>query len=345
MTNNKIKINLDSLKTRRDWTRHKVKDGHNIFRIAPPFGESSNGYVSRKWQVIWGLIDPASGRVRPFASSMTSEKRCPITEYVNLLKKKADTIKAEMAGEDEDVIKERLTPLNKLISDLNPKTVYVYNAIDKSGAVGLLELKSTAHKQMKAEMAQYVSEYNQDPTSLNSADDDSGVWFDIVRTNGASFRDTAYTVKKCQIKTKKAAGGHSYEDDRSALPESVVESYEKMAYDLSAVYQIKTYDELAAVLEANMPSFIENCPDADLGFSAPVAPTIALAKTKPVTVGKKPVAIRLEEDDEDTIDADVTAPAPATYKTKMPAMATAVKKTPSLEEDDFMRQANALLED
>ena len=85
----KIKINLDSLKTRREWKRHKVKDGSNVYRILPPFGEASNGYPYRKWQIIWGLQDPESGRARPFASSMTSEKKCPVTEYVTALKKKA----------------------------------------------------------------------------------------------------------------------------------------------------------------------------------------------------------------------------------------------------------------
>ena len=61
-SNSKIKINLDSLKSRREWKRHKVKDGHNVFRILPPFGEASNGYPYRKWQIIWGLADLETGR-------------------------------------------------------------------------------------------------------------------------------------------------------------------------------------------------------------------------------------------------------------------------------------------
>src|SRR5271167_1218728 len=130
--NSKIKINLDSLKTRREWTRHKVKDGHNIYRVGPPHGQNSNGYVSHKWQIIWGLVDPESGRARPFASSMTSEKRCPITEYVAELVKKSEAqyVQLMSQGLDEEVVKERLAPLNTLISDLKPKTVYIYNAID-----------------------------------------------------------------------------------------------------------------------------------------------------------------------------------------------------------------------
>jgi hypothetical protein len=145
MSQSNIRINLDSLKARREWKRHKVKDGSNVFRILPPFGDQSNGYAYKKWQIIWGLKDPESGRPRPFASSMTSEKKCPVTEYVQALKKKSESLKAQMAssGLTEEVQKERLGALNKLISDLTPKTVYIYNAVDKAGEVGLLELNST----------------------------------------------------------------------------------------------------------------------------------------------------------------------------------------------------------
>ena len=146
-SNSKIKINLDSLKSRREWKRHKVKDGHNVFRILPPFGEASNGYPYRKWQIIWGLADLETGRMRPFASSMTSEKKCPVTEFVGELAKKAESIKSQLqaAGASDDDIKNRLKDITQLIQDLKPKTVYLYNAVDKAGEVGLLELKSTAH--------------------------------------------------------------------------------------------------------------------------------------------------------------------------------------------------------
>lgn len=224
----KIKLNLDSLKSRREWKRHKVKDGHNVFRILPPFGEASNGYPYRKWQIIWGLTDPESGRARPFASSITSEKRCPVTEYVAKLKVHAEAIESQMkaAGASKEAVNDRLKDLRELINNLSPKTVYVYNAVDKSGEVGLLELKSTAHKAMKSQMNQYIQDYNQDPTSLNSADDDSGVWFDITRQGLG--RDTEYDVKKCQNKVK-TTQGISFVDDRSPLPDSVVENYDNLA--------------------------------------------------------------------------------------------------------------------
>lgn len=325
---NKIKLNLDSLKARREWKRHKVKDGHNIFRILPPFGDSSNGYAYRKWQIIWGLTDPESGRTRPFASSMTSEKRCPVTEYVQSLKKKAEQLRSQLqaSGESEDSIRERLANLNKLITDLNPKTVYIYNAVDKSGEVGLLELKSTAHKKMKNEMIQYIQDYNQDPTSLNSDDSDSGVWFDVIRVGEG--RDTEYDVKKHQNKVKKASGGISFDDDRSPLPESVVENYENMAYDLSSVYQVKSYEELKSILEANMAVLVDLCPDASLDAEQPVAApkTKTTATTGAVVKGTKQVALKLQDlDDEEDVD-----------------LPRKVTKASSVD-DDFLAQADAIL--
>lgn len=264
----KITINLDSLKPKREWKRHKVAPGHNVYRILPPFGDASNGYPYRKWMITWGLVDVETGRLRPFASSLTNEKQCPVFEYVEALTKKAEDIKASMKteGASDVEIKERLKELNKVISNVRPKTVYAYNAINKSGEVGILEIKATAQKQLKELMMGYIKDYNQDPTSLNSADDDSGIWFDFERT-GTGF-DTEYSVSKVQNKIKLQNGKSAFEDDRSALPENVVQDYESLAYDLSTIYQTKSYDELRSVLLANIREIIKTVPDAEVeGFN------------------------------------------------------------------------------
>ncbi len=52
-----IRLNTDSLKERKEWKRHKVNDGDNVFRILPPFGEASNGYPYHRWVIAW-LADP-----------------------------------------------------------------------------------------------------------------------------------------------------------------------------------------------------------------------------------------------------------------------------------------------
>ena len=337
-TNTKIKLNMDSLKTSKEWVRHKVKSGSNIFRILPPFGDNSNGYPYRKWQIIWGLTDPSSGRVRPYASSLISEKRDPVVEFVDDLRARLDEMEGALKGrgmDDKSVQKHpKYARLAKFIRDVSPKTVYLYNAADKAGVVGLLELKSTAHKDMKACMNEYIRDYNQDPTSLNSEEDDSGVWFNVKRT-GEGF-DTEYKVEKVQMKQKTGNGPVSFVDDRSPLPEALVQNYDNLAYDLSAVYKTNTYEDLNEVLQANLDTFYKVCPEANLAVPvdldkdddedeavAPPPKSVSTPSSKPTTK----VALKLQ-------DADDEEEAP-----KAPAK----KATPVDDDDDFMRQADAIL--
>jgi hypothetical protein len=250
-----IKINLDSLnpKSFKKTVRHKVQDGSNIFRILPPFGAESDGYPYKKWNVVWGLVDPTSNRPRPFASSSTYEGRCPVYDYLDTLKTKV--IALNVPGCDEA----KIEALNKFISDLRPKTVYAYNAADKTGQVGVLELKATAHKKILSLMEKYIKDYNQDPTSLDSEVNDSGIWFNITKA-GKGF-DTSYDANKNQMKNKNAAGVLVYEDDRSPLAESIVHNYDSLAYDLGSLYQKISYDELKDILVANILNFAKDLPE------------------------------------------------------------------------------------
>jgi len=346
----KITINQDSLKSRQTWNRHKVKEGSNFFRFLPPFGDESNGYPYRRWVVLWGMTDPESGRMRPYASSITSEQKCPVFEYVEQLQKKAEAMKLSLvsasSAEAED-LKMRFKALNKIISAIRPKTVYAWNAVDKAGMVGLIELKPTAHKQLKTAMAKYIQEYSQDPTSVNSADDDSGVWFNVTRT-GIGF-DTEYKVDKVQMMTR-INNQPTYIDDRSALPESVVNNWQTMVYDLSSIYQVKTYDELKTVLLANMPLIIAESPDAYVvGFepsgavaqqapAAIAAPQPVMQQTaQPVTPSRPvvpKVALKLDSADDDD-HGYVVAP------TRNPAPVAAQKAVSP--HDDIFKMADDIL--
>lgn len=280
-----IKINLDSLspKSFKKTVRHKIQDGTNIFRFLPPFGQNSDGYPYHKWNVVWGLIDPSSGRTRPFASSSTYEGKCPVYDYLDLLKNKVASMST--AGDDS-----KIEALNKFISDLRPKTAYSYNAADKSGQVGVLELKATAHKKVISLMDKYIKDYNQDPTSLSSDATDSGVWFNVTKT-GKNF-DTSYDATKNQIMIKDASGVPVYKDDRSPLAESIVHNYDTLGYDLSSLYQKLTYDELKEILVINLLAASKDLPEllvtgfgleeaeSDASFNQQVAkPTAAVKVT------------------------------------------------------------------
>lgn len=249
-----ININMDSLNPTKfkKTVRHKVLDGDNVYRFLPPFGEESNGYPYRKWNVVWGLIDPNSGRMRPFASPSTYEGRCPVYDYLEILKQKVEELTA--AGQ-----KDKVAEIEKFIGIIRPKSVYAYNASDKSGVVGVLELKSTAHKKVIQLMNEYITQYNQDPTSLSSTPTDSGVWFKITRS-GQGFK-TEYGATKNQTGVKDASGDLVFKDDRSPLADGVVQNFDSLAYDLNNIYQKSSYDELKDVLLANIENAAQTLPE------------------------------------------------------------------------------------
>ncbi len=277
-----------------------------------------------------------------------NEKRDPVVEFVDGLKVRLDEMEGTLKGrgmDDKSVQKHpKFARLAQFVRDISPKTTYLYNAADKSGTIGLLELKSTAHKDMKEKMNKYIRDYNQDPTSLNSADDDSGVWFDVTRT-GEGFA-TEYAVNVVQT-TVKVNGKIMKEDDRSPLPDSVVQNFDNLAYDLSSVYKANSYDDLNEVLQANLDTFYKVCPEADLTVpvdldaededaveaAAPaVAAKAATMKVVPATPaaksGKAPVGLKLQDED----DEDAPAPKAVTKKAQQ-----------AMDDDEFMAQADAIL--
>lgn len=302
---------MESLRTQKKTVRHKLKEGSNILRILPPFGEACNGYPYVYWSVIWGLCDPNSGNERPFADCKTTEGKSPVWEYLDLLRVKVKKIETEMitAGKSEVEIKEHLKETNTFISRIKPRAVYCYNAADKAGTAGILEIKSTAHKALLKLMNEYIADYNQDPTSLNSEDSDSGVWFDFTRI-GVGF-DTEYSVKKNQVKVK-TDKGMSYQDDRSPLSEAITADYEISGYDLTTIYQEKSYNELRDILVSNLESLAEKNPILYIeefmsaGTSKVKATAVTTAPRNTKSAEKK-VELKLEKAEDVSTDEEMSA--------------------------------------
>ena len=204
----------------------------------------------------------------------------------------------------EDQVKAKFKAVNDFISNIRPKSVFSYNASDKAGTVGVGELKSTAHKDVLKVMNQYITDYNQDPTSLNSEVSDSGVWMNVIR-EGMGF-DTKYSATKNQVMEKNEQGVPQYQDDRSALAENIKASYEDLAYDLTTIYEKKTYEELKEILIANILHAAVDLPEllvTGFGleeFSAPLQNTTSVESIPAPAVapqGVKPVALKLDAND------------------------------------------------
>ena len=361
-----ITINQDSIKPRRDFKRHQVQPGQNIYRILPPFGDESvhNNYPYKRWSLAW-MIDPVSGRKRPFAlPPFERDKVDPVTQYVKLLSDKNAIEKMIESGVDaataESTVREKLSEANKLVYELRPKAGFFYNACNKAGEIGILELKKTAHDALKAEMYEYIKDYSQDPTSLSSLIDDSGVWFNIERIGEKGDKDTEYKVKKHQLKKKNERGQLIFEDDRGPLPEHVVNNYDKMGYDIYNLYQVKTFEELHHILMFNLKDIVANIPITRIdGFdpaehdfnAAPVeAPVQVAQEKKPQGSKAVKLAMELNEDPiEETTNLaegifdDVTpTPAPKVVAPPVKKPEPVVSK-PAIADDDIVALAESFL--
>lgn len=309
-----ISINMDALRDGgKEWKRFKVESGDNIYRILPPFGdpETHRGYPFKAWATIW-LLDPETGKRRPYASQANPET-CPVIAYTKGLEKHLENLAFQLKSATDPKEQQELAHRIKAVRSeqwkLKLSYTYAYNACNKAGEVGILEIKSTAHKDMKKKMNEYIKDYAQDPTSLNSEDDDSGVWFNIIREGTGT--STVYSVEFNQLKTK-SGGRIVKEDDRSALPANVVANYDSLGYDLQSVYKTPSISELKSLLDNHVkltaehgnqkydaiPDLVfdkvEEADDVPFEVDEPVAVSQS-TKTK----GKKPVALNLEESEDD----------------------------------------------
>lgn len=315
----KIRINTDSLRTQKDWKRHSVQPGSNIYRILPPHGdvEVHNNYPYKKWSLAW-LVDPRTGRKRPFVSSLTDgDNECPVKAYQDALFEYINQKKAMLTAEgvtDKNQVREQLEPLYKVQWEIKVNHIYLYNACDKSGEVGLLELKSTAHKAMKKAMNDYIKDYGQDPTSLESdLHNDAGVWFNI--TKEGQGKQTEYGVRFNQTKKKSESGELLIVDDRSPLPENVVQNYDDLAYDLFTVYKKVSNEELKQALLFNIAIIAETIPEAVLPGYEEALEVSTEIKTeteapqqevvRPKTESATKVKLNLNDDDDDDIPFDM----------------------------------------
>ena len=333
----KIKINTESLKERREWKRHKIQDGNNVVRILPPFGEleSHNNWPFRKWSYCW-LVDPETNRRKPFASPYSfGGEACPIHEYSQALALQLDTISEQLkvGGSTREEIAAVVGAARNEQWKLKLQHGFFYNACDKSGEVGILELKATAHKALKGKMSQYIRDYGQDPTSMDSLDDDSGVWFNITKTG--KMKDTEYGCQFNETMEKDESGRMVRIDDRSPLNDAVVDRYyDDLGYDVYNLYKEISYDELKTILAYNITALARDIPELAVdGFTDVdyVSPPVAV-ESAPKPQGKKKIALNLGDDE-----------APVAPKAVAPKAVAPVATAGS--DDDIFAMADSILGD
>ena len=352
MVRGNMKVNMKAFEDRKELKRHKIQDGSNVFRFLPPFGDQAEGYPYRRWCIAW-LADPETGRNRPYASPWSfGEKECPANEYAKALMDKRDSLEKKLAAKDlsKEEIREKLKPISDILWKIKPKSTFFYNAVNKAGEVGVIELKKSSQDDLKKAMKEYIGDYSQDPTSLNSDNDDSGVWFKISKT-GAGL-NTEYKVEKNQTKVKDSATGKlSFQDDQEPLPEGVVQNYEAMATDLFTLYRQISYDDLKQILLHNLATFHSGFvkefgqSGADLikipGFEfdcAEAEEAQPVVKVEPSVTKSAPKRPMPRLDDEEDLEQDEEEELPKAKMQARPAM-----RQPTKIEPDLFDEAEDLL--
>jgi hypothetical protein len=302
-----MKLNLDSLKDKKQFDQpHQIKDGDNIYRILPALGEESNGCPFKKYYISWLEVE---GKPRPVASPFSfGEKNCPIFEYCNLLKDKLTKElipkrhKNNLSEEDSILLDKAIELIPKIESDIKPKKVFYYNAVNKSGKVAALQLKATANESLTKLMSEHLNVFNQDPTSLQSNDEECGVWWNFIREGVG--RDTTYSVKKVEKIVKEGKRVFT-EPDTTPLSDNLVQNYEKLAVDIYNFHKRHTVEEVKEMLVKFLKSkytdilqFLEVKGFSLLDESSEEKVVIEAPKATPKNNNKK-INLKLDDEDDD----------------------------------------------
>jgi len=257
-------VNLDGLipgnsGMGRKIVNHKMKEGDNVFRILPPFGTNHNGLLYAEVTLHW-FLDP-SGKSRPLVCSRDKEKYCPICaeafEFYNrkqeLVKKFSDDSgKVNWKALPKEV-NEQYQELNEVYNKLRGQKGFYYNALDLSGTVGVLRLSKTTAEKLGKKIKEAQQMYSIKCTSLSD-----GILFNIKKTKtGSRDFDVTYDVEYLMTPKKREDGSISLEFNRGSVSDSIMQNFENLAYDIHAMYPVRTSTELKRVLDGDKSVWAE----------------------------------------------------------------------------------------
>lgn len=299
-----VNLNLDGMSSKqfKPINRFKVQDGTNVFRILPPFGTEHENKASREVNLHWGFVT-SDGKQRPVVCSYHYEKFCPICQSAKSTEGEAE--RAKLMGNDDEY-----KELIKKAQDLRNRKTFLYNAANKQGDMGVLELTKTSHEAVIELFTSYIKKYDKDPTSLKD-----GVWLEINR-EGKGFK-TKYTVSLHRVTLRDADGEIVEKLDRSPLAENILNNYEKNAVDIHSLYKPVLAADLQRILDGEPVDKVlarsekpkqaaaqEAPPEEEDAFQEP-APTPApkaaapIAAAKPAAKAAAPAPKKVEPEDDE----------------------------------------------
>lgn len=304
-------------------TFFKLEKGANQFRLL--LNPAGKPHFVQHW-VNWFSFDYEKDDgtvVKTYRSAVSPHK--PSEGIKSAIKEKSDALTLE-----QEKLALPYTSAKKVNTDAMPKDVlakykalgeqirglkaqghYYVNAVDKSGALGILRIPSTAHDALQVEIKKLV----ESGKVLNPLSLTKGVWFEFTRSGDGL--QTKYGVQVHRV-AKEMQGETVEVMNKSALPEDLIKNYPTLGKDVRNLFRTLTYEESQKLVAGDYSVFTSNrtAPATALNpalvtaattpaASAPAAKTAAPKAAAPVAVA--PVSeegIEFEEinDGVDTID-------------------------------------------
>lgn len=226
-------------------TNITLKEGDNLLRILPPFGTNHRGVPFAEVNLHWFQLDEKSRR--PLRCSYPTERYCPVCEEANILYKEKEELVEEFKDDKGRVdwkslpknLSVKYKDLNDKFSALRASKGWYYNALTPSGTVGVLRLSKTAATDLGNLIVKAVKEFGFNPLSLKN-----GATFNFKKMKtGPLPMNVEYKVEFL-MKSEKTANGVSLNIDTSPVADGIIENFEKLAYDVHAMYPIITSQQL-----------------------------------------------------------------------------------------------------
>jgi hypothetical protein len=276
-----------------------LKEGLNVYRILPPFGEAINknsrffGFLFAEKYVHWVpvKVDGKSSNRPTGCLKATKDDNCPVCKksdaYLAAFNKIVDPFSSFNEKKERTVewakmpadLAEKAKKLKEAAEKIKWQRHYYYNALTQDGRVVVLKLSKTAGQDLNGELKKCSSQgFN--PVSLKAG------CFMVLEKKKTGPRPSDVSVKSYPLQaTTKTDDGRIVNEVKLSSLESITM---KNAKDLYSLYQRKTAEELERALAGDATVF--DRPKSAETKSEPVdmsafasVPVAATTTTAPVT--------------------------------------------------------------
>jgi hypothetical protein len=242
---------VDNKGSFRDFNNFKLVDGANIYRILPPFGTGHNGVWFAEWYLHWGFQNENGSNVPLACSYRTDERYCPICEEANEIRAKMDALVKDYTTDKKTdweavppAIQEKYYELRPSWNDIKAQRGYYYNALNQANEVGILRLTPKTGKALNEKIKEAYNKKSIHALSLTK-----GIFFNIYRKRtGKRAFDVEYSVDFFREEVEIEGHGVVEKIREAAVPETIAQNFESLAYDIHKMYTLRTAAELKKIM-------------------------------------------------------------------------------------------------